>query len=84
VYVFYKYTARRRLIRELRIARISVEELKQKLDNGEKPIIVDLRDTDDFESEPNVIPGAQHIDASEFGANRDLLPNGKDVILYCT
>ncbi len=84
IYVLYKYGARRKLIRELRIARISVEELKQKLDNGEKLVIVDLRDTDDFESEPELIPGALHIDASEFKANRDLLPDEKDVILYCT
>lgn len=84
MYVIYKYVARRKLIKELRVARISVEELKRKLDNGEKPVIVDLRDTDDFESEPNVIPGALHFDALEFTANRALLPKGKDVILYCT
>ncbi len=83
-YMLYKYAARKKLIRELRIARISVEELKQKLDSGERPVIVDLRDTDDFESEPKLIPGALHIDASELRANRDLLPDGKDVILYCT
>jgi membrane protein DedA with SNARE-associated domain len=84
MYVLYKYAARRKRIKELRIARISVEELKQKLDSGETPVIVDLRDTDDFESEPQLIPGALHIDASEFRANRDLVPDGNDVILYCT
>ncbi len=83
-YILYKYAARRRLIRELRIARISVEELKQKLDIGESPIVVDLRDSDDFEAEPEIIPGALHIDASEFRSHSDMLPGGKEVILYCT
>ncbi len=83
-YIFYKYAARRRLIRELRIARISVEELKQKLDVGESPVIVDLRDSDDFEAAPQVIPGSLHIDESEFGSLGDMLPRGNEVILYCT
>src|SRR5690349_6209302 len=42
-YLSYKYITRRRFLRELRIARITVEELKQKLDTGEDIAIVDLR-----------------------------------------
>jgi membrane protein DedA with SNARE-associated domain len=83
-YILYKYAARRRFIRQLRVARISVEELKRKLDDGESPVIVDLRDAFDFEAEPEIIPGALHMDASEFGDRSDLLPQGKEVILYCT
>jgi len=83
-YILYKYAARQKFIGQLRIARINVEELKQILDSGENPVIVDLRDTLDFEAEPETIPGALHIDASEFGVKSDLLPYGKEVILYCT
>ncbi len=59
-------------------------ELKQKLDDGESPVIVDLRDAYDFKAEPETIPGALHLDALELGDKSDLLPRGKDVILYCT
>jgi rhodanese-related sulfurtransferase len=83
-YILYKYAARRRFIRQLRIARISVEELKRKLDDGESPVIVDLRDAHDFEAEPETIPGAVHMDASAFVDRSDLLPRGKEVVLYCT
>ena len=83
-YTLYKYSARRRFIRQLRIARIGVEELKQKLDAGESPFIVDLRDAYDFEADPETIPGALHMDASEFGDRSALLPRGKEVVLYCT
>src|SRR6266849_3582252 len=33
-YISYKFVARRRFLRELRISRITVDELKQKLDSG--------------------------------------------------
>jgi membrane protein DedA with SNARE-associated domain len=83
-FLLYKYAVRQRFLRQLRIARISVEELKQKLDDGEKPVIVDLREAFDFEAEPAMIPGALRLDASELGKRSDQLPPGKEVILYCT
>jgi membrane protein DedA with SNARE-associated domain len=83
-YILYKYVVRRRFLRQLRIARISVEELKQIMDRGEDPVIVDLRDACDFEAEPITIPGALHIDASQLGETGDPLTRGKEVVLYCT
>jgi uncharacterized protein (DUF58 family) len=83
-YILYKYAARRRFLRQLRIARISVEDLKQKLERGENPVIVDLRDAYEFEAEPETIPGALRADPSELGERGDQLPSGKEVILYCT
>lgn len=83
-YIGYKYLARLRFLRRLRIARISAQELKQKLDMGENPVIVDLRDSYDFEADPETIPGALHIDPSSFESSVDVLPSGKEVILYCT
>jgi hypothetical protein len=43
LYIGYKYFQRRRLLRELRMARITVDELHQKLEAGENPMILDLR-----------------------------------------
>src|SRR5213594_1596968 len=43
LYIAYKYFQRHRLLRELRMARISVDELHQKLEAGEAPLILDLR-----------------------------------------
>jgi len=83
-YIFYRYAARRKFLRQLRIARISVDELKQKLDRGENPLIVDLRDPYDFEAEPEIIPGAIHMDTSEFGEKPNQFSPAKEVILYCT
>lgn len=84
VYIGYKFVARQRFLRELRIARIDVDELKQKLDAGEEVVIVDLRHSLDFEADPETIPGAFRMDAKELEAKDDRLPRDRDIILYCT
>jgi membrane protein DedA with SNARE-associated domain len=83
-YIGYKFVARRRFLRELRIARITVEELKQKLDAGEEVVIVDLRHSMDFEADPETIPGAFRMDAKELEEKNDRLPSDREIILYCT
>jgi membrane protein DedA with SNARE-associated domain len=83
-YICYKFAARQRFLRELRIARITPEELKQKIDAGEELVIVDLRHSMDFEAEPETIPGALHMDAAELEIKSNALPRDREVILYCT
>jgi membrane protein DedA with SNARE-associated domain len=83
-YIANKFIARQRFLRELRIARITVEELKEKIDSGEELVIVDLRHSVDFEAEPETIPGAFRMDAKELEEENDRLPRDREVILYCT
>ena len=83
-YIANKYIARQRFIRELRISRITVEELKAKIDQHEDMVIVDLRHALDFEADPETIPGAFRIDAQELREKNDKLPRDRQIILYCT
>jgi membrane protein DedA with SNARE-associated domain len=83
-WILWKFFARQRFLRELRISRISAAELKEKLDSGEPIVVVDLRHSLDFEAEPETIPGAFRIDAQELQAHDDLIPRDRDVVLYCT
>jgi membrane protein DedA with SNARE-associated domain len=84
LYIAYKFIARQRFLRQLRIARITVAELKGKIDGGESVVIVDLRHAMDFEADPQTIPGAFRMDATELTEKNDRLPRDRDVILYCT
>ncbi|HUI51075.1 MAG TPA: VTT domain-containing protein [Terriglobales bacterium] len=84
LYIAYKFIARQHFLRELRIARISPEELKEKLDAGEPLTIVDLRHSLDFEADPETIPGAFRMDAHELENKDEKLPRDREVILYCT
>jgi membrane protein DedA with SNARE-associated domain len=83
-YISYKFIARQRFMRQLRIGRITVEELKTKIDAGEQLVIVDLRHALDFEADPETIPGAFRMDAKELEEKDNRLPRDREVILYCT
>ncbi len=83
-YIVYKVAVRQRFLRELRIARITVDELKKKIDAGEDLVIVDLRHSLDFEAEPETIPGAFRMDAKDLEEKSGGLPTDREVVLYCT
>jgi membrane protein DedA with SNARE-associated domain len=83
-YIAYKYVARQRFLRKIRIARITPEELKGKLDAGEDLMVVDVRDPLDFEAEPSIIPGALHLTTEELEARHHEIPRDRVIVLYCT
>ena len=84
VYIIWKYLQRRQFLRHLRIARITPEDLKQKLDAGENPIIVDMRHAIEFDAEPDMIPSAIHLDPEELSERHAEIPRDKDIVLYCS
>lgn len=84
VYIAFKYYERRRFIRELRIARITPEELKQKLDANEHVVVVDLRHSVEFDSDNVKLPGAMHLDPEEIENRHQEIPRDRDIVLYCT
>ncbi len=84
LYIGYKYYQRQRLLKELRMARITVDELHQKLETGENPIILDLRSQAALEQDPSMIRGARHITMDEVQARQHEIPRDRDIILYCS
>jgi membrane protein DedA with SNARE-associated domain/rhodanese-related sulfurtransferase len=82
LYVAYKYWQRQRLLRKLRMARITVEELRRKLDAGENPVILDLRSKAELERDPSLIQGAIHFALDEI--EHQVFPRDRDIILYCS
>ncbi|HZS38912.1 MAG TPA: VTT domain-containing protein [Polyangia bacterium] len=84
VYVAWKLVKRRLFLRDLRLARISPDELKRALDAGEAVVIVDLRHAHELTSEPRTIPGALRITAEELDERHHEIPAGREIILYCS
>ena len=84
LYIAWKYRQRQKFIRELRIARITPEELLQKMKAGEDLVVVDLRSSLDFEAEGSMVQGAIHMLPSEVEARFQEIPAERDVVLYCT
>lgn len=84
IFIAWKFVKRQRFLRELRMARITPEELRTKIEAGEDVVIVDLRQSLSFEVQPEAIPGAQHMDPQELEQRHDEIPRDREVVLYCT
>jgi membrane protein DedA with SNARE-associated domain len=82
-YVAWKYTQRQRFLNELRMARITPEELKAMLDAGKNPMIMDVRSSLEFEAEPQTIVGALYLPLEELEKIPLAIPPGRELILYC-
>lgn len=82
-YIIWKYVHRRRFLNRLRIARITPEELKHKLDAGEEVMVLDVRHPLEFAAEPQTIPGATYLPLEDLDKEHSKIPRDRDVILYC-
>jgi membrane protein DedA with SNARE-associated domain len=83
IYIMRKYALRRRFLRQLLVARITPEELKQKLDSGEDVMILDVRHVLDFAADPYLIPGTLRIPAEQL-ESYPAIPKNREVVVYCT
>jgi membrane protein DedA with SNARE-associated domain/rhodanese-related sulfurtransferase len=89
IYVSRKLVRWHRFLREFRMARITPEELKKKLDAGEQVMIVDLHGRRVGPRGHQGIPGAVCIDPHRLGQHdnpkeRPPIPRDCEVVLYCT
>jgi membrane protein DedA with SNARE-associated domain/rhodanese-related sulfurtransferase len=84
IYIGWKYLERQRVLRELRIARITVDELRRMQEAGEGIFVVDLRSEVDLQLDPVVIAGAIHFFPKEIENRHQEIPRDRDVVVYCS
>ena len=77
-----KFIQRRRFLRQLDIARITSEELRDRMNAGEELFIVDLRSR--LSEDPNLIAGAIRISPEELAARSQEIPRDREIILFCS
>src|ERR1041385_628807 len=83
-YIGIKLWQRRRILRELRMARITVADLRRKQEAGEALTILDLRSSAALEEDPALIPGAIHTTLEEIRAGNHQFPRDKELVVYCS
>ena len=83
-YIGWKWQNRQRFLRNLRVARITPEELKQRLDAREDLIVVDLRHSLEFDAEPQTISGAVHMDPADLEEAIEVIPRDREIVLFCS
>jgi membrane protein DedA with SNARE-associated domain len=85
IYIGYKWVQRWRILRELRINRITPEGLQGLLDKSKDSVtIVDLRHPSEVERDAFKIPGALVLRPEDLRSRAREIPQGQEIILYCT
>ena len=81
-FIAVKLWQRYTLIRELRSARISVAELKELVDRGPAPVIIDALAPTSRQRE-GMIPGAIRVEELRLDAGTATVPFNAEVVVYC-
>ena len=79
----FKILQRQRQLRQLRMPRISPEELYQQLQSTPRPLIFDLRSRADLAVEPWLLPGAVTVELDQIQARQTEFPADAEIITYC-
>jgi membrane protein DedA with SNARE-associated domain/rhodanese-related sulfurtransferase len=82
LYVALRWIQRQIFIRQLRMDRISVDELADLIDGGKTPIIFDVRSAE-ARQQGGMIPGAVAAHAAEIEAVLKQYPRSVEVVIYC-
>jgi len=64
--------------------RITVDEVKERIDRGEPIVFVDCRRQDAWDGAQSKLPGAIRISPDEAEAHFEELPEGRTLVTYCT
>jgi membrane protein DedA with SNARE-associated domain/rhodanese-related sulfurtransferase len=73
-----------RLVRQFNLARITPEELREKLNANEDILLIDLQGDADSATERMAIPGAVRMDPRALEQYRDVnISTSEEVVLYC-
>ncbi len=66
------------------LARITIDEVKQRMGNGESLLFIDARNSLDWNESDVKLPGAVRIHFNELEQYLQELPRGRTIITYCT
>lgn len=83
-YAGFSWFRRQRLLRQLRIARISPDELAALTAAGSAPVIIDARSLFEQDADPFIIPGAQLLQDGHADQDASGAPQLKTVVIYCS
>lgn len=83
-FIGYKFYHRQKFLRDLRMAKISVDELKKRMDAGDLITVVDVRHPLALELDPEAIPGALNFLLEDIEHRHHEIPRDREIVLYCT
>ena len=83
LYILAKWWQRRRLLRVLRMARITADELNHAMQDGNAPLVIDARSEMSRMLDARVIPGAMLADVGGTDWSLRDIPLDHELVIYC-
>jgi membrane protein DedA with SNARE-associated domain len=84
IYLLYKWWERHRFYKQLRLSRIAVDELRERISSGGPVVILDVRSPAAQKRDPQRIPGARMTQAEDLDATLAGVDQHQEIVLYCT
>lgn len=84
LYIAFRWLERQRLLRFVRIHRIDVIELADRIAAGTAPVIIDVRATTSVAADPRMVPGARSIELDDLPQALADIPVDQEVVFYCS
>jgi len=82
-FIAFKWWERRRFYKTVRMARITVDELRGLIERKADPVIVDLRVRSDRMLDGGSIPGARAMELGEVERNLAQFPKDREIVFFC-
>jgi rhodanese-related sulfurtransferase len=64
--------------------RITVDELKRRMDKGEQFTFIDTRNPQAWSESDSMLPGAIRVPVDKLEENLPKIPKNKPIVTYCT
>jgi rhodanese-related sulfurtransferase len=71
-------------VKAVEATRVTVDEVKERMDRGEQFTFVDTRNPQAWGEAETKLPGAVRVPAGELEQHLDEIPRDRAVITYCT
>jgi rhodanese-related sulfurtransferase len=68
----------------MEVTRVTVDEVRARLDRGEPLLFVDARSADAWSKAQTQIPGSVRVPPDDVAGHVDGVPSGRSIITYCT
>jgi rhodanese-related sulfurtransferase len=68
----------------MEVSRVTVDEVRMRLDRGEPLVFVDARSAESWSKAQSQIPGSVRVPPDEVAGHVDGVPRGRAVVTYCT
>jgi 3-mercaptopyruvate sulfurtransferase SseA len=81
IIVALTFAAHSALAQQKKMQRIAISELKKKLDNSEKFLLIDVREDWELKKD-GAIPGAIHIPVAELDKRMKDIPKNVELVFY--